>query len=148
MREILFRGKDSSGKYKLGFPYLVRCDDVKGWVILAETESREVTELDCDNVLSFGLSEVSPVEEQTLSQFTGVLDMKGNKVFEGDIFESSAGCRYLVFFKYGCFMAKLICDMPDEYNTKLKLCDISHLISDECVVVGNKWNNAELLKGG
>lgn len=125
MREILFRIKHPAGEWWYGLPTKITdkfasFQSVGGWYCA-------INKID------------------TLSQFTGLLDKNGNKVFDGDIFENIAGYRYLVFFENGCFIARLICDMPDEYITKLKFCDISHLISRGCEVIGNKWDNPELI---
>ncbi|MEG1587615.1 MAG: YopX family protein [Bacteroidales bacterium] len=136
MREILFRAK-----CKPGYDY----PDGDGWVyggIITDGEQYGIVTVDNVDSDDFGYI---PVKTDTICQFTGLLDKNGKKLFEGDIFENSAGGRYPVFFENGCFMSQLICDKPNSYMTKLKLCDIHHLITDECEVIGNKWDNQELL---
>lgn len=132
MREILFRGKSATGEWITG-DLLQRPNGVINILTLNDAKTGYYNH---------------KVDADTVGQFTGLLDKNGKKIFEGDIFESSARGRYPVFFENGCFMSQLICDKPNSYMTKLKLCDIHHLITDECEVVGNKWDNPELLEGG
>lgn len=133
MREILFRGKDSDGKWNYGFPYLIRCKDVKGWVILADIESHEeITELDVDKALCFGLLEVTPVQEETVGQFTGHTDIKGNKIFEGDILSVEYHNEPIV-------VAWEVFDTEQGFNLMLDF---------DMEVIGNIHDNPELLKGG
>lgn len=45
---------------------------------------------------------IVPVKPETVSQFTGLLDKKGNKIFEGDMLNCNGyGC--VVFFENGAF---------------------------------------------
>lgn len=77
-----------------------------------------------------------PVYTDTLGQYTGLTDRNGARIFEGDILEAENGNRGHVVFRNGAFM---------------KLCnseDMPFLIAaDVNVVIGNVFDNPELLKG-
>ena len=104
------------------------------------------------------------VVPETIGQFTGLTDKNGKKIFEGDIVRL---CRYAlewedksnwkfeigyIRFKNGCFIIEDIYS-SDGYN---ELSCVYDAITcggeyDSCVifeVIGNKWDNPELLKGG
>lgn len=48
----------------------------------------------------------------TLSQFTGELDNKGNRVFEGDLLDDGCGNTYVVIFKHGGFITAYLSGQP------------------------------------
>jgi hypothetical protein len=78
MREILFQGKDIiSGEWVTGF--LVDGRHIGSW-------------LECE-----------PVNPDTVGQFTGLTDMNGKKIFEGDMFHLDDEIIAVVIFKDGCF---------------------------------------------
>ncbi|MBQ8248065.1 MAG: hypothetical protein IJZ42_13135 [Lachnospiraceae bacterium] len=82
---------------------------------------------------------------ETVGQFTGLTDKNGTKIFEGDIVDVEHDLRYVgvaaeriglfkVVFDEGCFM-------------KQNHHGLFHFIkSDTCTVVGNIYDNPELLK--
>lgn len=71
-----------------------------------------------------------------LMQYSGLKDMKGKEIYEGDIlFESFSEEYFKVVFENGSFRAEV-----DEYSLDLE--DYAHI----CEVVGNIYENPELME--
>lgn len=71
-----------------------------------------------------------------LMEYTGLKDMKGKEIYEGDILFESFGEEYFkVVFENGSFRAEV-----DEYSLDLE--DYAHI----CEVVGNIYENTELME--
>ena len=76
------------------------------------------------------------LEETPIMQYTGLKDMKGKEIYEGDIlFESFSEKYFKVVFENGSFRAEV-----DEYSLDLE--DYAHI----CEVVGNIYENPELME--
>lgn len=134
MREILFRGKnEKTGKWAFGVP--LRCSRrtyiVKDIVWDYDTDGYE-------HLTAVGEIQVDP---DTVGQFTGLLDKNGNKIFEGDILHGLYGDMLVCFGEiigYGMgFMWKPVIEDG-------KWESITGFV-DEYEVIGNKWDNPELL---
>lgn len=120
MREILFRGKrKDNGEWVQGS-------------LFAEGTRFEIVRGTCNNV---GIEGVEVIPE-TIGQYTGLTDKKGNKVFEGDVVKSLLG-TYAVKFLIGSWCCSLI---ENEYLTLLSTISINE-------VIGNVHDNHELLGG-
>ena len=132
MREILFRGKSvdcvTDGEWVYGYYNVHRggFDD----------EYHEYIQEKC------GINHM--VDPDTVGQFTGLLDKNGNKIFEGDILHGLYGDMLVCFGEiigYGMgFMWKPVIEGG-------KWESITGFV-DEYEVIGNKWDNPELLEGG
>ena len=132
MREILFRAKikTDNAQYKKG-------DWVQGDYVRIIDGKRFIP-----HIYSKG-----EIIENTISQYTGLTDKNGKKIFEGDIVDVEYDINYIgvaaqrigkfeVIFNCGCFMKK----KPSG--------GLFHFIpSDKCKVIGNIHDNPELLKG-
>lgn len=133
MREILFRGKDSSGSWHYGAPVIY---------------SDELVFIEKPYIKS------RVVDPDTVGQFTGLTDKNGKKIFEGDIL------RVERFIYHGeKDKRKEITVGIVFYDTEggrfgycskghYKCLSIQRLFDDETEeVVGNIFDNPELLKG-
>lgn len=123
MREILFRGK---------------CKIDGGWVYGHFFHNRDNTEI-CIRAAS----EDFAVNPETVSQYTGLTDKNGTKIFEGDILKNEKGI---------CFGGeyKACVEYSDVFG---KYCAVSDCVGFEArdfeylEVIGNIHDNPELLKG-
>ena len=133
MREILFRGKrtDNSEWVEGYYSYSPEID--KHMIITADLAHPFGT--------NFGFYKVIP---ETVGQFTGLTDKNGRKIFEGDIVERG-GRIWLVEYsnKYGQFMMTTYTEKGISWSRSFDL-----IPPDWCEVIGNIYDNPELLKGG
>lgn len=115
-REILFRGKRVfDNKFEYGF---------LSWHSLG------------DGVNYFVNNNV--VLPETVGQYTGIDDMEGEKIFEGDVFKIGAEDNiYTVKFDYGCFLA---------YEDDVQVGILAEIATMFIKKIGNIHDNPELLK--
>lgn len=117
MRTIGFRGKRNTQGI---WVYGDLCRYKEGtWTINPEDEN-------------FGY-EVNP---NTVGEFTGLHDRNGAKIYEGDIIADKTNTRVVCEFRNGCF------DFRDQNGR----C-VANPISAISVIVGNIYDNPELMKG-
>ena len=117
MREILFRGKRGN-EWVYG-----------NLVILSDMP-----------FITGGQEFMQRIEKDTLSQFTGLRDKNGKRIFEGDILRCAWETEIEVFWDedYLQFRGR-------ESKTYANAIDYYGLNKIE--VIGNKWDNPELSKG-
>ena len=128
MREILFRGKTFNDKW------------VEGALVKWSKAHSIIRKYGSDTI---GLYEYSVVPE-TVGQFVGLTDKNGNKIYEGDCFQTY--CTGLPVYKHivgyypehFAFMARCV-----EMNTIHYLSDYS---PSAIKVIGNIHDNPELLE--
>lgn len=144
MREIIFRGKTSRGKWVYGSLIYVKREHNSFCCILESEDSGryDFPYLDADLGVIDG--QAISIERSTIGQFTGLTDKYGKKIFEGDIVRSDDihGEPLLVIFNEGCGAFQVL--FKDGYSEGFleRYSDINHL-----EVVGNIHDNPELLKG-
>ena len=152
MREILFRGKDLQEQNGWLYGYFYKSDINK-----RERESGKATLIftpNCDTFIYCPEYHNSwMVKAETVGQYTGLCDKNGTRVFENDIVTVYYNPKYVgvskdrvgnfaVVFHDGCFMKRKIT------NPMSGDAGLYHFIqSDEFEVIGNIYDNPELLEG-
>lgn len=125
MRDIIFRGKR---------------EDNGEWINESETyiKDGDGTWL-CDES-----NDVVKVLPETVGQFTGLTDKNGRKVFEGDIVERGDRIWIIEYdVKYAQFVMKTFTERGVFWTRSFDL-----IPSEWCEVIGNIYDNPELMKGG
>ena len=135
MRIIKFRGKDiETGEWLYGhFFQRMGC-----YPAIVEPRPRD------GKVMYYEIA----VEDTTVGQFTGLYDKNGKEIYEGDIVEwEKDGLMYVVRFWRGMFFASV-----QECNEGILGGFPLHALTEyeyrKCEIVGNIFDNPELLKGG
>lgn len=127
MRDILFRGK-----------ILGLTDWSYGYY--AKSGENHFILLDTDNEDNYSI-----VDPETVGQYTGFTDKNGKRIFEGDIVQfdyvdddgNDAVEDFLISYKKGAFFARQLGNIKCPSN-------ILHIKQRH--VIGNKWDNPELLE--
>ena len=135
MRTIKFRGK-THGNGKWYYGSLVYSNEINA-AIYFQIGSGLVKRMDWVYVIP-----------ETIGQFTGLYDCDGNKIYEGDIVEwEKDGLMYVVRFWCGMFYAS-VKECNDGIFGGFPLHALTKHDDRKCKIVGNIYDNLELLKGG
>lgn len=132
MREILFRGKHTwDDRKNWVYGSLIQTEDFCGILDTRYENDMDYPYLDGDLGIIDG--HVNPVIPETVSQYIGLIDKRGNKIFEGDILESP------------------VKPISTKFGTRVLVTDICErrfmaLYANEYEVVGNMWDNPEMMK--
>lgn len=126
MRTIKFKGKAIDDKEWL-YGDLVSSADKKRFAILVNDKE------------SYDECEVTP---ETIGQFSGLYDCDGAEIYEGDILKWITGKMYVVKFWRGMFYASV-----EECNDGFLGGFPLHALNEYCEIIGNIYDNTELLKG-
>lgn len=123
MREILFRGKRADdGAWVYGWPcrYPFGMWPLKDAIIPSE---------DAEG----GYHRFVEVDPSTVGQYTGLTDKNGRRIFEGDLLVLATNRTHEVKFADGSFYMNGTCT--------------SIHYAGKFTIVGNRWDNPELLEG-
>ena len=141
MREILFRGKAYEGEWVQGTYYHQKefyGDETDFHYIIESCDQLE------DNMMNF-----SGVIPETIGQYTGLTDKNGTKIFEGDIVEGHCHSQWshrlqrcVVEYDRDSFKSRHYLNYPD----KKHYFEYKVLFSKDVVVIGNIYDNPELLE--
>jgi len=142
MREILFKAKRiDNGEWVEGFLFKMQMDDGYTWCIGEEP----LTANDYSEIIGCGRTWFF-INHHTLSQYTGLTDKNGNKIWENDIVgyysEYSESWNYgtVSYGEFNCSCCNGV------YGWTFECGDIRDYKSYE--VKGNIFDHPELLKGG
>ena len=130
MREILFRGKFSdNGNW------------IEGSLIVGrDLESGQLEYFIAP--LSAFYTEVKKVVPESVSEFTGLTDKNGKKIFEGDIVKYGDSINKVVFEqRNGTAYFGVVMDDTETWH----FCHLTNAVGME--IIGNIHDNPELLKG-
>lgn len=137
MREILFRGKRlDNGEWVVGGYNHKKLGGYFTGVYIIEQ-------------LTDGVCECHQVDPDTVGQYTGLLDYFGNRIFEGDVVEGPCHSAWrhdtqrcvVAYGRYGFECRHHIDGLDSDYYT------YKVLFSKKVEVIGNIYDNPELLKG-
>lgn len=128
MREILFRGKRTdNGEWVEGLLWKKKHNSNKIFISYFPDED--------------DYEDAVVVDPETVGQYTGLKDKNGKKIFEGDVIRAYGeigGYDFTAEVEWGNFIKGWYCGkyrpMYDGFN-------------NEYEVIGNKWDNPELLEG-
>lgn len=133
MREILFKVKQKDSGEWIGC--ICVCADER--IYIAYT-------FEFGDILAIS-AQIPEIYPGTICQYTGLTDKNGQKIWEGDICKIVSGC---IDEEDGFFIvrwdnngARFILESDS------LLTDFDHIYGTECEVVGNIFDNPELMKG-
>ena len=150
MREIKFRGKSTtSGKWVHGMLTTLKN---------LETEMQNMIIIKNEGVFNEGSAspffmEWDYIHKDTVGQFTGLKDKSGKEIYEGDIISVNGKypklIRYIDEWASFCLanLTDLDCDLKTRYWQQVSPCWWTDY-KREIKVIGNVYDNLELVKGG
>ena len=131
MREIEFRGKSkNSGRWVYGDLVINKYQSRQGIHIYEKSNS-----INCKSGYQF-----VRVDKNTLGQYTCLKDKNGTKIFEGDVVNMLNITDYPMQIKWSKKWARFIF-----YNLVNKT--EMNLFTEQCEVIGNIYDNTELVNG-
>jgi uncharacterized phage protein (TIGR01671 family) len=136
MREILFKGKrKDNGEWVEGIPIKNKL----GIFICYEKNPHY-----CSQYYYMEIQEIAEVDPDTVCQYTGLTDRNNEKIFENDIVTSAEFCPdnegYGVI-EWQDDEAMFVVDADTCYY------DFDHIFGAELEVIGNVFDNRELIQG-
>lgn len=144
MREILFKAKRiDNGEWVEGFLFKMQMDGGYTWCIGKEP----LTANDYSEIIGCGRAWLF-INYHTLCQYTGLTDKNGNKIWENDVvsyYDDLANINKEDLVKWSETHASFV--RLHESKMGLQYLYIDECIANRCEVIGNTFDNADLLKG-
>lgn len=143
-REILFRAKrKNNGKWVEGYcvPHIVEGKIVHHFILTGEADLVETE--DDELILKFYWEEI---DQDTLCQFTGLVDKNGQKIWENDICDRKEKYPEIVTLNKGDWQLDYSYVFGKEMHSDA--CNLGFYACErKCVeVIGNIFDNPELLE--
>lgn len=141
MREILFKGKRlDNGEWVVGFHFcMVHDNSVHHFIIPLGADLNPGTKIERIQV---------KVDPDTVCQYIGLTDKYSRRIYEGDIIRYKneiTGLEEVVEIKYNESYAGFCRILKSEMG--LQYLSIGKEIASSCEVIGNTFDNPELVKG-
>lgn len=128
MREILFRGQCcTDGKW------------VEGYLGIEVPDELVIQQFSFDEYFKSNCIDQYSVKPETVGQYTGLKDLHGTKIFEGDVVKSIAAW-YVVEFENGGYGLR-----PFGKGKLIPIMGHGNFNENEVEVIGNIHDNPELL---
>lgn len=150
MREILFKAKRiDNGEWVEGFYFCMVHDD-------GRHVHHFIMPLGVDLSLGTPIEKIQvEIDADTICQYTGLTDKNGNKIWENDIVKryNANGDKWriskIVWADYSLNMGWCIEDIKSltEYSGRLFKVGFDVNDAEKCEVIGNIFDNTDLLKG-
>ena len=160
MREILFRAKRiDNGEWVEGFysqltkPSLgatiitngdLCAEDVSDYIIV--NESKQHSNFSNAYPIEVVECEYYEIDSETLCQYTGLKDKNGNRIWENDILQNARNNDLYTVKWHGSF-GMYVWSKRKENNKHIFDYGDLYLMNRKCVVIGNIFDDPELLKG-
>lgn len=134
MREILFRGKTDFNVWATGS--LIQVSNF--CCILSEDNGEDYDYPYLDGTLGTIDGKATPIQPETIGQYTGFIDKNGTKIFEGDIVKGSWNTIFQVYYDD--------CYLQFRAKEKTGFCkEVNYYGLDKIEVIGNIHDNPELI---
>ena len=130
MRDIKFRAWDKQTKR------LYEVQVLQFYGIDNTLDACQTNGVDFDGESTLGEPELNNLHNLVLMQYTGMKDVKGVEIYDGDILQSEHYFKYKVVFKGDCWRCESL------KNSGFK----NRFIGRDLKVIGNIYENQELLE--